>query len=247
MIYALTEDQLFDYLFCPVYYGIRFNSKIKVERAVTMPKLVQRVINAFCMKLMNGEVMRMDIMKRKWDMLCKEYPIVMTPENIREGYGHLNRFYRWAAKNELRIATMDTPYIIRQQLDEKNYLEYRGSLGLVMVNKYDKPENLKFWYATRLPDQADLDLALKTTLDHVGFQTLYNMPLIGTRIHHLRKDKDFYTVRDYPSAKERVLTVTKNVFKSIKNNIWYPHEGPLCQTCQVRDFCLMYGNSTFSV
>lgn len=240
MIYTLTEDQLFDYLFCPVYYGIRFNSKIKVERAVTMPKLVQRVINAFCMKLMNGEVMRMDIMKRKWDMLCKENPIVMTPEKIREGYSHLNRFYLWAAKNELRIATMGDPYVIRQKIGA-DYLEYHGSLGLVMVNQHNQPENLKFWFATRLPDQADLDLALKTTLDHVGFQSLYKTPLLGTRVHHLRKDKEFYTVREPKIAEERVLSVTRNVFKAIKNNIWYPHETLMCQTCQVRDFCLMYG------
>ena len=87
MIYQLTEDQLMDYLYCPIYYGIRYNSKIRAERAVTMPKLVQRVINAFCMKLMDGEVMRPDIMKRKWDMLCREYEVIMTPEKVREGMG----------------------------------------------------------------------------------------------------------------------------------------------------------------
>lgn len=243
MIYTLTEEQLMDYLYCPVFYGLRFNSKLKVERAVTMPKLVQRVINAFCSKLRDGEVMRMDIVKRKWDMLCKEYPEVMTQENIREGYGHLNRFYRWAAREELRVATLGDVYTIRQKLDNGDYLDYKGSLNVIMANKYNKPENLKFWFATRLPDQADLDLALKTTLDHVGFYQLYGQPLIGTRVHHLRKDKDFYTVRDVETAKERVLAVTRNVFKSIQQDIWYPHEGPMCQKCQVRDFCLMYGSN----
>lgn len=247
MIYQLTEDQLMDYMYCPVYYGIRYNSKLRAERAVTMPKLVQRVINAFCMKLMNGEVMRPDIMKRKWDMLCKEHEAVMTLEKIREGMGHLFRFYKWAERTELRVAAMSEPYTIRQKLEGKDYLEYHGSLGIIAVNQYDKPENLKFWFATRLPDQADLDLSIKTTLDHVGFESIYKQPLTGTRMHHLRKDKDFYTTRDSASAKERVLAVTKNVFRAIRNDIWYPHESPMCQTCQVRDFCLMYGNNTFEV
>ena len=211
MIYTLTEEQLMDYLYCPVFYGLRFNSKLKVERAVTMPKLVQRVINAFCSKLRDGEVMRMDIVKRKWDMLCKEY--------------------------------LGDVYTIRQKLDNGDYLDYKGSLNIIMANKYNKLENLKFWFATRLPDQADLDLALKMTLDHVGFYQLYGQPLIGPRVHHLRKDRDFYTVRDIETAKERVLAVTRNVFKSIRQDIWYPHEGPMCQKCQVRDFCLMYGSN----
>ena len=247
MIYQLTDDQVTEYRYCPSDYGIRYNSKIRAERAVTMPKLVQRVINAFCMKLMDGEVMRPDIMKRKWDMLCREYEVIMTPEKVREGMGHLFRFYKWAERNELRVATIGQTYTIRQLLDGKDYLDYKGSLGIIAVNKYDKPENLKFWFATRLPDQADLDLALKTTLDHVGFESIYKQQLVGTRVHHLRKDKEFYTTRDSASAKERVLAVTKNVFKAIKSNIWYPHESPMCQTCQVRDFCLMYGNSTLAI
>ena len=191
--------------------------------------------------------MRPDIMKRKWDRLCREYQVIMTPEKIREGMGHLFRFYKWAERTELRVAAMSEPYTIRQQLDGNDYLEYHGSLGIIGVNKYDKPENLKFWFATRLPDQADLDLSIKTTLDHVGFESIYKQQLIGTRVHHLRKDKDFYTTRDSASAKERVLTVTKNVFRAIKGNIWYPHESPMCQTCQVRDFCLMYGNHTMKM
>lgn len=243
MIYMLTEDQFFDYLKCPIYYGLRYNSKPRIGRSVTMPRLVQQVINAFCMKLSDGEVMRPDILKRKWDMLCRQNPVVMTQEKVREGFGHLMRFYRWAERNELRIAVMGEPYILRQELDNGDYLEYHGSLGIIMANQYGKPENLKFHFSTRFPDQADLDLSMKTTLDHVGFESIYKVPLIGTRVHHLRKDRDFYTTRDSASAKERAQQVTKNVFRSIRSDIWYPHETPLCQTCQARDFCLMYGNT----
>ena len=137
-------------------------------------------------------------------------------------------------------------YGIAELLDEISPIEsFNHGMKLYFPSNSEESRewNLKFWFATRLPDQADLDLALKMTLDHVGFYQLYGQPLIGTRVHHLRKDRDFYTVRDIETAKERVLAVTRNVFKSIRQDIWYPHEGPMCQKCQVRDFCLMYGSN----
>lgn len=241
MIYVISEEKLFDYMRCPVYYGIKYApNHIKVKPPVTMAKLLNQVINAFCIKLMNGEVMRLDIMKRKWDMLCSQNPDKMNNEKIREGMGHLYRFYEYAAEKEIRVADIGSTYTIRVQ-DGKDYYEYKGSLGIILADHNNEPQNLRIDFGTRLTDQADIDQDLKITLDHLGFYQLYGRPLNGTLVHHSRRNRDYYTTRDIPSNKKRCEAIIRNVGKSIRQNIWYPHETPLCPSCTVRDFCPMFG------
>lgn len=242
MLYEITEEQLMDYMTCPIHYALKYNGgRMRVDKPVTLSRLVNQVVNGFCLNLMDGKIMRPDILKRKWDMLCKKYPDYLNSQKIREGMGHLFRFYSWAEEEELRVASIGEPYTISIHLNDTDMIQYHGSLGIIIVNKNDQPENFKLSCSTRLPDQANLDLSLKTTLDHVGFYRLYKQPLAGTKIHHSRKNRDFYTTRDLPLATKRVESVIKNVTLAIKNNIWYPHEGPMCESCNLRDFCMMYG------
>lgn len=240
-IHKITEEQLFDYINCPVLYAIKYNnSRIKVEKPVSMNRLLNRVVNNFCLKLMQGEVMPFGNFKRKWDMFAKKYPTVIDQHRIREGYGLLNSFYAWAEERELRIADIGHNYMIRFIHDNEIY-EYYGALGIIAASKNGKPENLKFDFALRVPEQTNADISMKTTLDHIGFQQLYNQPLESTHIHHVRKDRDIFTTRDYNTYIDKAKAVIVNVVKSINSNIWYPHETPLCTSCGVKNFCTLYG------
>ena len=242
-LHKITETQFFDYIMCPVLYSIKYNCKnINVSEYVTMNKLLNRIATNFCLKLMGGEVMPFGNFKRKWDMLSREYPAIIDVNRIREGYALLNSFYLWAEERELRIADVGHSYIIRFVHNNEVY-EYHGTLGIIAASKSNQPENLKFDFAIRLPDQTNIDLNLKTTFDHVGFQILYNQPLESTHIHHVRRNKDYFTIRDYNACLKKVKTVIVNVIKSIESNLWYPHETPLCNNCKAKEFCSMYGIS----
>lgn len=227
---------------CPILYSLKYdkNSPIVVEDTPTTSKLVNQVISAFCARLMDGEVMRLDILKRKWDMLCKKYPTVITTEKVRDGIGSIHRMYQYAERNQMRVADIGSNYTIRID-DSDDRIEYHGTLGIITVNSKNMPEAIRFNSSMRLPDQADLDLSLKITMDHIGFHTIYGQNLLGTKVHHLRRDRDFYTVRDYQTSLTKAKIVIKNVVKSIRQNIWYPHEGPMCPSCEARNFCMVFG------
>lgn len=240
MIIQLTEKQLFDYIRCPVFYSLKYGDfSLNMDDPPSMSNLLNQVISGFCAKLMDGEVMRLDILKRKWDMLCRRHP-ELTTEQVREGMGQIHRFYQYAERTEMRVADIGSEYIIKVD-DGEDRIEYHGNLGIITINSKNQPESIRFNFSTRLPDQADLDLAFKTTLEHVGFHRLYGQDLLGTRVHHLRRDRDFYTVRDYRTSLNKAQTIIRNVARSIRQNIWYPHEGPMCPKCDARNFCMVFG------
>ena len=176
--FQLTEEQLQDYMSCPIYFNIKNKSKLKVEPQPTMSKLLNKLVSGFCIQLMDGEVQRLDIIKRKWDMLCRRYPDYINNERARNGFSLLCSFYRWAAENEIIIADVGSPYMLRVQENGFN-IEYRGSLGIIALNKNNDPENLLIDFSSRLPDQSLIDLKLKTSLDHIGFRQLYKKNLSG--------------------------------------------------------------------
>ncbi len=240
MIIQLTEKQLVDYIRCPVFYSLKYGDfSLNMDDPPSMSNLLNQVISGFCAKLMDGEVMRPDILKRKWDMLCRKHP-ELTDEQIRDGMGQIYRFYQYAERTEMRVADIGSEYIIKVD-DGEDRVEFHGNLGIIIANSKDQPESIRFNFSTRLPDQADLDLAFRTTLEHVGFHRLYGQDLLGTRVHHLRRDRDFYTVRDYKTSLNKAQTIIRNIARSIRQNIWYPHEGPMCPTCEGRNFCMIFG------
>ena len=241
-VYKITEIQLKDYIRCPIFYRIKYdNNRISVDDPLSMNKLLNQIATGFCVSLMDGIVISPDKLKRKWDMLINRYPDYINSVRARDGLGKLYQFYRWAEVNQLRIADIGSEYIIPIDDENGNRIEYHGSLGIISANINNDPENLIIDFSNRYPDQADLDLQLKTTLDHIGFQLLYKCKLAGTRVHNVKGDRDFFTTRDNAMLLGKVKTIIKNVVTALKQNIWYPNESPLCQSCTVRDFCLGYG------
>lgn len=244
MIYNMTLQQLMDYMSCPVYYSFKYaKNQMYIDQTPTFSKLLNRVISGFCIQLMGGKVMRLDIMKRKWDMLCKQNLEVINSSKAREGMARLYKFYLWAQKEELRIADVGSEYIIKFNTDSGNQIHLHGSLGIIAVNSNDTPESLIFSYQNAFPDEASFDTRMDITFDHLGFKSVYHQRLFGTKIHHLRSGHDFFTTRDNEDEYPRLQKIVNNVHKAIKYKIWYPHESPMCQKCKVKNFCRNFGKN----
>ena len=236
-IIPITEQQVQDYLSCPVYYDVKYNSKINVDKNPSMNKLLNQVVTSFCAAFMDGRLLRPYDLKRKWDMVCNANPDYINDDKAVSGMKLLNQFYNWAAREKINIVDIGGAYTLRQPLDASTVLEYQGSYGIIVVINKTQLEELNISFQNRIPDQSLLDLDLKTSLDSVGFYEVYHHPLTGSRTHYIKGDKDFYTIRDVPSEKKRVNKIIKNVYLSIHNQLFYPHQNPLCINCTIKDFC----------
>ena len=241
--YRISEEQLFDYMKCPIYYGLKYGkTKLNVDKPPTMRRLLNRVVRSFCVTLMNGRVMGMDHIKTKWNMVCKENLDYMTNERIRNGINLLYLFYQWAADNEIQIADVGTSYSILIPDTKDVRYQFTGTLGITMVNQKDQFQGLCLDYGPKLPDKADIDQDFKVTLDHIGFQKSFHKERVNTCFHHVKRDRDFYTYRDLATEKSRAIQIIRNVARSIRHNIWYPHNTPFCKTCEAREFCSVFGS-----
>lgn len=245
MVYEMTQQQLQDYMSCPIYYSFKYaKSTLYIDQAPTFSKLLNRIISGFCLQLMDGKVMRLDFIKRKWDMLCKQNVEVVPPNKIREGMARLYKFFLWAQKEELRIADVGSEYIIKFDIGGNNQIHLHGSLGIIAVTKNDLPQSLRFSYQNALPDEAALDSRMDITLDHIGFRSIYHQRLAGTKIHHIRSGRDYFTTRDIEDEYPRIKEIVTNVNKAIRFKLWYPHESPFCQKCKVKNFCQNFGKKS---
>ena len=239
-IIELTEQQLFDYISCPVYFSLRYKNKYGIGNSVSMKSLLNQVVNGFCMKLIDGEVMSSYDMKRKWDMLTKKHPDIIDQKKNLQGISLLVQFWRWAANKEIMVVDVGSTYRLTfEPTDKKIFLT--GMMGILTINKAKQIEQLIVDMSNKIPDQDRLDMSLKISLVHVAFKRLYKIPLLGTKILYAKTGKELYTTRDADVESKRLEKIVSNVAKSIEQNIWYPHESPLCACCRVKDFCRMWG------
>lgn len=236
----ITEQQLQDYMSCPIYYNLRYNNQHVIDKAITMNSLLNQIVSGFCLKLMDQQLMSLYDIKRKWDMLCNKHPDIIDSRKCIEGMVMLTKFYNWAAENQILIGDVGRTYAVLFKVGN-DVTELKGTIGIITVTKNKQLEELIVSFSNKLPDQSQLDMNLKTTITNVAAYHIYNSSLLGTKILHAKTGKVFYTTRDPNSEWRRLGIIATNVAKSIKAGVWYPHESPLCISCRVKDFCRMWG------
>ena len=249
MNYKITDKQLLDYIMCPIYYNLRYTNKFKIQQPESYNTLINQVVNSFLSKLLDGEIMNTYDIKRKWDMISKKNPDIITPDKNLKGISALLSFYRWAQTYELIPVDIAMPYNIVLKDDNINInsnppdsIELSGHINSLILTKNNQNiEELIVDFSSRAPDQTKLDMDLKISLNHIAFYLTYKKQLIGTRIYHVKTNKVYYTVRDPLSESNKIKKIALNIAKSIDNNLWYPHQSPLCPMCKAKDFCRMWG------
>ena len=246
--YEITDREMKDYIYCPVYYDFKYNNKsLKIDKPPTTNELLAKIVHTFCIGLMDGEVMDENTLKRKWSSLCRNNSDVMTSEKIAEGFSAIMKFYRWAEDNRINVIDAVSRYKIKFFVND-NSIDLTGSIGVILLNDYKQFEELVVDFSKAKPDQSDLDKNLDISMSHVGFY--YSMPkserisLIGTRIYHVKTNTEYYTTRDPQSEAKKVAKIAYNIAKGIRNNIYYPTQSPFCKKwCPVNNFCAMWGTA----
>lgn len=231
---SYTEQQIFDYIKCPLRYDSQYNLKIVPENHPSFAQLLNVTTSAFLLSLMSDKVMSTGLLKRKWDVICEANQDIISPQKCLEGLTALLNMYRWAENEQLIVSDLKIPFTY----SEVPHLLVKGEIGGAIVPlKRKKFEILYLDYGYKYPDQALIDTKMKYTMDWVAFHMLYpKQKLAGIHIHHVKSSKDWYTVR----AKEDMLRLreaVRNIAISIKNRLFYPRENVMCSSCDMKMYC----------
>lgn len=228
----MTEQQFFEYIFCPARYELKYIKKIEVEDKVTMNKLLNTIARYFYLNLLNGKVCSINELKNKWDNVCNANPDFIDSKKNLAGMGLIISLTSWAEKEKIDVRDIDTRYTIIT-----NGIELQGCLsGPLLKTPNNKIEMLVNDFNDKLPDQIEIDMKLKYSLDAYGFKSLYNKDLNGINIHSVKHHKDIKTSRGDMEFR-RLITTINSVGKGIENKIFYPRENVLCSSCPAKAYC----------
>jgi len=79
---VLTEQQLYDYMNCPLLYYLKYRSKINIPEHITMHRHITTVMKYFLCRLHEGTISTLKELQRKWDGICKREPLNIHKSNI---------------------------------------------------------------------------------------------------------------------------------------------------------------------
>lgn len=228
----LTEQQLFDYSYCPVKYFLKYKSKIVVPEELTINKLLTQVTKYFYNSVANGKLPSLKQMQNKLDSICETNKDLINSKKAVEMWAQIYNFYNWACDNKIAVIDTDTKYAIT--LGE-NIIE--GTMNPIALTPNKDLEILIVNFSNKVPDQLEIDTKLKYTLDMLAFNSANkDMKVNATRIHLLKANKDIITTRGLNDF-DRLNSTVNNIAKSIQNELYYPRETFMCTSCNYRNYC----------
>ena len=232
--FTMTEQQMYDYINCPVLYNLKYVKNIAIESQPTIKELLSKTsVNMFT-RMYAGQSPSLDKLKSRWDNICEG--IVGTDkrfsrEKLAAGMGMLHKAFMWVSDQKFEVLELEAKYTIR--LSE---CEMTGMTGIFVGNKQTGSiELLILDFGETMTDQTFVDLKLKYSLDAYVFYQLHKKVISGIRVHNVKNNRDFLSIRSKDDYK-RVETTINNAAKGIKNEIWYPREIG-CHFCKAASYC----------
>lgn len=229
---VIAEQQVYDYIYCPAFYEMRYKRGIAIDDRLTMPALLEKMVKYFCVNLLNKRLCSISEMQKKWDSMCKEYAhVIDNKKKVIDGMRFIIKFVKWASNVQLQIADIETQYSF---LIDK--YEFVGNLGIISPTQKGNYEILVPNFSSRIATQLQLNAKLKYAFDAYGFQSVYGREIDGIKVLLVRHDREMYTRRDKQDF-DRLTLSLYNIAKGIENNIFYPREGIDCQNCTAQEYC----------
>lgn len=234
----LTEQQMFDYMYCPAKYDMKHNRHIILAEEMTIPKILNQVCKYFYVYVLNNrKTPTLNQLVNKYESIYKPYCDIISEKKYTEGLFLLRNFYNWACSNTIAVIDSDIKYMITH----KNIL-LEGIMNPVAINKNKKLEFLLMNFSNKIPEQQELDMKIKHTIDIMAFNdSNKDHKIVATKVHHVKSGKDFITGRSQMDY-DRLTATMENVAKGIENKIFYPRETPLCNSCAYRHYCRGWNN-----
>lgn len=231
----ITEEQLFNYISCPLKYDLIYNKKLNIGEPKTLPRLLAPIEKFLFINILNGKVPHINELKKKWDNTCSDNEDYIDDRKCINGLGLIISLYNWVYANKIIILSCSSKY----EITTSNNNSIVGSLGAVTSSNGTGYELLYSNFSDKLLTQFDIDSKIKYTLDSYAFEKLYNQKVNGLKIHFVKQDKDFFTTRNEDDY-NRLEAIIDSVCNGIDNKVYYPRESYMCEKCQGRGACLMW-------
>lgn len=196
-----------------------------------MQKLLDKVATYFYLNIFNGHVPDTRELKNKWDSICRVNADYIDAKRNLDGWGLIVNLVNWAHRNEIFVLDVNTQYNL--VVDDN---EIVGQMAPFIATPNGKIELLNSHFSTRVPEQIDVDMKLKYTIDMLAFSRIYGKELDGVHIKLFKQDKDMYSRRTTIDFRRLESTIT-GVCKGIEAGVYYPRESPLCSTCNAKQYC----------
>jgi hypothetical protein len=230
---SLTEQQFFDYIFCPAKYDLKYNKKIVIEEPFSINNILNTISKFFYMYIVNNmKTPSMNTITTKFDSLMKPYMDITSNKQYTDALFQLRNFYNWACSNRIAVIDSDIKYII----NHKDII-LEGIMSPVAINENKRLEFLIMNFSSRTPDQLEIDTKLKYSIDMMSFnESNKDNKIFATKVHCVKSGKDFITSRtdnDY----NRLTATIEGVAAGINNKAFYPRESHMCQNCSYKNCC----------
>lgn len=229
----LSEKQLFDYIYCPAKYDMKYNKKIIIEDTFSINKILEKVSKFFYLYIMeNKKIPSFNIISNKFESLSKNYIDIISSKKYTDSLFQLKNFYNWACSNQIVVIDSDVKYMLKH-----NNILIEGIMNPIAINKDKNLEFLITNFSSRYADQLESDTKLKYSIDMLAFnKTNKDNKIYATKIHNIKNNKDIITTRNDNDYK-RLLKTIENVSCGINSGCYYPRESHMCQNCSYRYYC----------
>lgn len=234
----IDEEEIWSFMHCPVQYDLSYVRKIIPKKVPTQVDHIKEAAQYFFANLMDGNLLPMSALKKKWDQICNENPeITMIKSN--DGLGKLYKLYEWARRNQLVVLDLNVPYALLFPVDKNTSYDVRGCIPMICLTSDRIPVLLYFDFGDRATVQERVDLNMKYTMQAYAYrmQTRKN---IGIHVHNIKFDSDFFSMRGQQDFLRLHRTII-SIGYSISHKLIYPKDGPLCLSCYALHACKGWG------
>lgn len=226
----LKERELFEYIKCPLRYQLIAKGN-QLEDNKTFKQLCYEAINSYLNAKQVGMPANANTLKRKWDSLAKENPMILNPKKTLEGWGLIYRTLEHIELFDIKFMAINASYS----------LELEGT-GVCLTGVFnpliDKGTHIEVFipcYDKQMPERADIDVKLKHSIEALAIKKMYGkeaeftyyVPSQNKTIETLRSTDDF----------NRLETIVKSVGQAIQMNIIYPRDTFMCSSCVAKPIC----------
>lgn len=227
----LSEKDFFEYMKCPVRYQLR-RSEFFEEEAKGLKDYLQLTLNNFYTAIKYKKP-DFRIMESKWDSIIKSDQSFSSNLNkVLEGKGLLVRTYEYFRGHNIRFMDTNTPYNI--EVDGSG-IALKGIMNPLIEIDHKTIEILIFDFNKKIAKKEDLEVRTKITLDAYVANKMFNRDIV-IRVHNLHNNVDTLLVKGKKDYK-RFEDMLRNVNKAISNNIIFPRETYMCNSCHIKYMC----------
>lgn len=229
----ITEQQFFDYISCPAKYDMKYNKRINIEHQFKVSDLLIQVSHFFYTFVINFKKLpTLRKLTDKFDSLAKPYRDQINSTEYTNCIFQIQQFYNWACSCKLAVIDVNSKYVLRHK-----DMVIEGILNPIAINKDKRLEFLICSFNKRMPEELELNMKLKYTLDMYAFnKTFPDKQIHGLRYHFNKTNKEILVGRN-SNDYARLNSTLDGVYAGITNKVFFPHETHQCMQCEYRYYC----------